>query len=110
MFTIYKASTIAIVAAISTSLLLSVGSVAMAAETPVAAAEAPVPTIVNGAVSRGEARKIVNDYLKSSDKRNLRAGRTNGDGEFWTVKISTPMGADAGEMKVNVNSGELSKS
>lgn len=109
MFTIYKAGTIAIVTAISTSLLLSVSSVAMAAEAPVVAA-APATTIVQGAVSRGDARKIVNDYLKANGKRNMRAGRTHGDGEFWTVKISTPMGVHAGEMKVNVNSGELSKS
>lgn len=111
MFSIYQVSKIAVIAAVSTTMLLSVSSLASAAETTVGAESAAPSTIsAEAQITRSDARKIVNDYLKSNGKRNLRAGRTSGDGDHWVVKISTPMGVDAGTMRVDRVSGELSKS
>jgi aspartyl/asparaginyl beta-hydroxylase (cupin superfamily) len=111
MLSIYQVSKIAVVAAISTSMLLSVSSLASASELT-ANAESAAPSTISAEahITRSEARKIVNEYLKSNGKRNLRAGRTSGDGEYWSVKIATPMGVDAGAMRVDRVSGELSKS
>lgn len=61
-------------------------------------------------VSRSEARRIVNNYLKKEGKKNLRAGKTTATDNYWVVEIKSPSGLVAGTMKVNRVSGELSKS
>ena len=108
MFSIYKTSTIALVAIVATSMALSLSSVTSAQSHQfVPTAEAATTGAVE--VSRSDARSIVNEYLRDNGKRNLRAGRTHADGDYWVVKISTPMGVDAGALKVHRVSGELSK-
>lgn len=104
MFSFYKISTLAIVAAISASALMSVGSVARAEET---AAEPIVMAFAE--ISRTEARKIVKEQLKADGKRTLRVGNTvRGDGT-WIVTVTTAQGTPVYKVEVDAVSGELSR-
>ena len=108
MISLHKASSIVITFIVATSVVLSVSEVASAQTSPtlpVAQSQDEEQTEIN----RSEARRIVNDYLKANGKRNLRAGRTHAEGDYWIVKISTPAGVDAGVLRVHRVSGELSK-
>lgn len=106
MFSIYKVSTLAIVAAISASALMSIGSVARAEE-PTAASEPMVVAFAQ--VSRTEARRIVREQLKADGKRSLRVGETVKRKGTWIVTVTTIAGITVYKVKVDADSGELSR-
>ena len=110
MFSIYKIGSLAVAAAISASLLLSVTSVATAAETtaPMAVAKASQANTAKAAVSRREAKQIVKDHLKDTGRQNLRVTSVRTQGDYWLVSVKTATGLHAATMKVDKNSGELS--
>lgn len=109
MFSTTKTTSFAIAALIAASMATSLSSIALAA--PSMAPDAATAQILaqKAEVTRSDARKIVNDYLKEKNKRNLAAGRTTADGDDWVVKIKTPSGLNVGTMRVNRFSGELSQ-
>ena len=109
MFSIYKISSFAIAAAISASLLLSVTSVATAAETSAAGVQAASVEAAEAQISRREAKQIVKDYLKDSGKRGLRVSSVRAQGDYWLVSVKTATGLPATTMKVDKNSGDVSR-
>lgn len=111
MFSIYKISSFAIAAAISASLLLSVTSIATAAETSVAAPGVQAASIneAKAQISRREAKQIVKDYLKDSGKKGLRVSSVRAQGDYWMVSVKTATGLQATTMKVDKTSGDVSR-
>lgn len=111
MLSIYKMSSFAIAAAISASLLLSVASVATAAEpaTATSGTQAPSTVAMKASISKSQAKQIVKDHLKDSGKRGLRVSSVRAQGAFWLVSVKTATGLAAATMRVDKNSGELSR-
>lgn len=106
MFSIYKISTFAIVAAISASALMSLGSVASATETTTAAE----PMVMAAAqISRTDARQLVRAYLKEEGKRGLRVGSTVRGMGTWIVTVTSNQGMPVYKIIVDAVSGELSR-
>lgn len=110
MFSIQKIGSLAIATAISASLLLSATSLATAAETtaPIAVAKASQTNAAKAAISKSEAKQIVEDHLKDVGRPNLRVTSVRTRGDYWIVSVKTTTGLHAATMKVDKNSGELS--
>lgn len=106
MLSIYKMSSFAIAAAISASLLMSVSTVARAADTTTAAE----PMVLAASdISRTEAKKLVRAHLKSEGKRGFRVGNTVRRNGMWIVTVTNRDGIAVYKMTVDAASGELSR-
>lgn len=91
MFSIYKVSSLAVVAAISASFLMSASSMA-------------------GTLSGAEARELVREQLKAENIEGLRPLKTIEHDDSWVVTVITLQGDDVYKVRVDAVSGELSTS
>lgn len=106
MFSNYKVSTIAIVAALSASVMMPASSMAATGNK---AEAAPMVIAFADTVSRTEARAMVRDQLRSSGVRDLRLGQTKRRKGAWLVTVTTNAGIAVYVVKVDIASGEMSR-
>lgn len=107
MFSIYKVSSFAIVAAISATVLMSTSSIAATQGT---AEAAPMTVAFADAITRSEARQMVRDQFANSTRKGLRLGHTSKRRGAWVVSVVSVEGVPVYKVKIDAVSGEMSRS
>lgn len=106
MFSIYKVSSFAIIAAISATVLMSTSSIAA---TTSKAEAAPMTIAFAETISRNDARQMVRSQLKDNGKRHLRVGQTVKRKGSWIVSVNTASNIFLYKVKIDAVSGEMSR-
>lgn len=106
MFSIYKVSSFAVVAAISATVLMSTSSIAAATGTTEAA---PMTTAFSDTISRSQAREMVREQIANDTRKGLRLGKTTKRNGAWVVSVVSVQGIPVYKVKIDVVSGEMSR-
>lgn len=97
----------AVVTAVGAAMVISVASITPASAADMAGQEMAASA---GEISRGQAKKVVKEYLSQAGKSKYRVGTVRRASDNWIVKVTTRQGLHVGTYTVDLLTGELSTS